>query len=412
MEEEERKRRLAEMEAKAREEEELAKEMKLKEEMQARRAKKAEERRRRHETKENREEREAKEAFDAAAAARDEELIYADLTLRLNQREEYWRCFEQWVIKTRKARQVVYAKKLRLSSGPDAGVKMGEDLETAEGHEEFKKECLVIYTMEHSDYLRVRRAGTSSDEFRGDGLAATPRPRDAKIPRRRKSIRGDESAPDAAGRATSERRDAPAGTSAAASSTRASRRCRCPRGDRTDSKFARLSLAGRRRRRAPPAAARERKTRRLIRPPIDEFDEDYEPTSIAKFRMMFAGRRQMKRVLQQAKELMLETFRQDEHDRVTDENAADEEAMEAGFRETRNEEVGRFGNLRTKWERLWDAESGQPYWYQWQTQESLWEKPVVCHVCDAPIPDDDADRRAGTEPRAVFLARGVGRACS
>ena len=25
----------------------------------------------------------------------------------------------------------------------------------------------------------------------------------------------------------------------------------------------------------------------------------------------------------------------------------------------------------------------------WESQESLWERPVICHVCDAAIPDDD-----------------------
>ena len=47
-------------------------------------------------------------------------------------------------------------KKLRLAVGPDVQIKVDEDIVTAEGYNDLKREVLVLYTMEHSDYLYQR----------------------------------------------------------------------------------------------------------------------------------------------------------------------------------------------------------------------------------------------------------------
>ena len=47
-------------------------------------------------------------------------------------------------------------KKLRLAVGPDVQIKVDEDIVTDEGYKDLKREVLVLYTMEHSDYLYQR----------------------------------------------------------------------------------------------------------------------------------------------------------------------------------------------------------------------------------------------------------------
>ena len=93
--------------------------------------------------------------------------------------------------------------------------------------------------------------------------------------------------------------------------------------------------------------------------------------------------------LQRLEEILIAQFRESEDERVAKELAKQEEEQELEFRTRRNNQVGEFGNKKSKWERLWDANEGLPYWMNWESQESLWERPVICHVCDAAIPDDD-----------------------
>ena len=122
----------------------------------ARKAKRAEEKRRRLETPEIRAAREAREELEKCSAERDEECIYADLARRLDLRERYWAAFENWVRCQRIVEQMKCDKKLRLAVGPDVQIKVDEDIVTAEGYNDLKREVLVLYTMEHSDYLYQR----------------------------------------------------------------------------------------------------------------------------------------------------------------------------------------------------------------------------------------------------------------
>ena len=122
----------------------------------ARKAKRAEEKRRRLETPEIRAAREAREELEKCSAERDEECIYADLARRLDLRERYWTAFETWVRCQRVVEQMKCDKKLRLAVGPDVQIKVDEDIVTAEGYQDLKREVLVLYTMEHSDYLYQR----------------------------------------------------------------------------------------------------------------------------------------------------------------------------------------------------------------------------------------------------------------
>ena len=122
----------------------------------ARKAKRAEEKRRRLETPEIRAAREAREELEKCSAERYEECIYADLARRLDLRERYWTAFETWVRCQRIVEQMKCDKKLRLAVGPDVQIKVDEDIVTAEGYNDLKREVLVLYTMEHSDYLYQR----------------------------------------------------------------------------------------------------------------------------------------------------------------------------------------------------------------------------------------------------------------
>jgi len=260
----------------------------------ARKAKRAEEKRRRLETPEIRAAREAREELEKCSAERDEECIYADLARRLDLRERYWTAFETWIRCQRVVEQMKCDKKLRLAVGPDVQIKVDEDIVTAEGYQDLKREVLVLYTMEHSDYLYQR-------DWCGDAW------------------------------------------------------------------FASL----------------------MIRPPVDEFDDAYEPTWVARQSIKFAKPWTKKRLAKKARELMVDDLREREELRVQEENEEHMQKFEDDCRKRRNEEIGGYGKPRSRWERLWDADEGKPYWHQWETRESVWDKPCVCHVCDSNIPVDD-----------------------
>ena len=294
VEEEERNRNLKEMEIRERIEAQKLREVKLKEENQKRREKRAEERRRAKESVEVKAEKKARAIMDQLVAERDDEVVFGDLAIRLVNREKFWKAYEDWVIKARRARVTEGATRHRLAVGPDADLRFEEDLETMEGYGEFWTEVKAIWTMEYTDYL-YDRGGVWNTTV--------------------------------------------------------------------------ASL--------------------MLKPPIDELDDEYEPTFLAGLRMRFAGRKKMRRIKAQAKEILIAQFRESEDERVAKEIAKQEEEQELEFRTRRNDQVGEFGNKKSKWERLWDANEGLPYWMNWESQESLWERPVICHVCDASIPDDD-----------------------
>ena len=79
------------------------------------------------------------------------------------------------------------------------------------------------------------------------------------------------------------------------------------------------------------------------KPPLDELDDDYEPTFLARLRMRFAGRRKMARIKKSAKEIILSQFRETEDERVQKELEQQEADQEQDFRDRRNREVGTFG---------------------------------------------------------------------
>ena len=124
----------------------------------------------------------------------------------------------------------------------------------------------------------------------------------------------------------------------------------------------------------------------MIRPPVDEFDDAYEPTWVARQSIKFAKPWTKKRLAKKARELMVDDLREREELRVQEENEDHMQKFEDDCRKRRNEEIGGYGKPRSRWERLWDADEGKPYWHQWETRESVWDKPCICHVCDANIP--------------------------
>jgi len=232
----------------------------------ARKAKRAEEKRRRLETPEIRAAREAREELEKCSAERDEECIYADLARRLDLRERYWTAFETWVRCQRIVEQMKCDKKLRLAVGPDVQIKVDEDIVTAEGYNDLKREVLVLYTMEHSDYLYQR-------DWCGDAW------------------------------------------------------------------FASL----------------------MIRPPVDEFDDAYEPTWVAKQSIKFCKPWTRRRLEKKARELMVDDLREREELRVQEENEDHMRKFEDDCMKRRYEESVGYGKPRSRWERLWDADEGTPY---------------------------------------------------
>ena len=159
-------------------------------------------------------------------------------------RERYWTAFETWIRCQRVVEQMKCDKKLRLAVGPDVQIKVDEDIVTAEGYQDLKREVLVLYTMEHSDYLYQR-------DWCGDAW------------------------------------------------------------------FASL----------------------MIRPPVDEFDDAYEPTWVAKQSIKFAKPWTKKRLAKKARELMVDDLREREELRVQEENEEHMRKFEDDCRKRRNEEV-------------------------------------------------------------------------
>ena len=85
---------------------------------------------------------------------------------------------------------------------------------------------------------------------------------------------------------------------------------------------------GRRARRAEEGREVHREVERAQRERhvLDEPDDDYEPTFLARLRMRFAGRRKMARIKKSAKEIILSQFRETEDERVQKELEQQEEA--------------------------------------------------------------------------------------
>lgn len=57
-------------------------------------------------------------------------------------------------------------------------------------------------------------------------------------------------------------------------------------------------------------------------------------------------------------------------------------ASERAYATTRQDLEGMHFGPYTKWEKLWDPDSGAEYWYDTQAGAQLWERPCVCDKCD------------------------------
>ncbi|KAJ8603735.1 hypothetical protein CTAYLR_000250 [Chrysophaeum taylorii] len=123
---------------------------------------------------------------------------------------------------------------------------------------------------------------------------------------------------------------------------------------------------------------------------VDHFgDGSYEATNLARWAMRWASKASLAAAREQARQALLDETRACETKRVAEDLDAAETEQEKLFESTRLQKVGERGGPDSKWERLWDGVHGAPYWLQWQTNESRWEHPHVCHICDAAIDVDD-----------------------
>ena len=78
----------------------------------------------------------------------------------------------------------------------------------------------------------------------------------------------------------------------------------------------------------------------MIRPPVDEFDDAYEPTWVARQSIKFAKPWTKKRLAKKARELMVDDLREREELRVQEENEDHMAKFEDDCRKRRNEEIG------------------------------------------------------------------------
>lgn len=123
---------------------------------------------------------------------------------------------------------------------------------------------------------------------------------------------------------------------------------------------------------------------------VDHFgDGDLEPTLLAKRVMRFASKASLAAAREQARISLLDEIRSAELSEVGNALDARDDEAEKTAAQLRLDHVGDKGGVDSAWERLWDGRHGAPYWYNWKTQASLWERPHICHNCDASIPIDD-----------------------
>lgn len=123
---------------------------------------------------------------------------------------------------------------------------------------------------------------------------------------------------------------------------------------------------------------------------VDHFgDGVYQPTSLAKFAMRLASKPSLAAARERARGSLLADVRDKEEKRVLADLDDFERDQERLFVATRLQKIGERGGLDSKWERLWDGVHGVAYWHNWKTSESLWERPHICHHCDAVLDVDD-----------------------
>lgn len=123
---------------------------------------------------------------------------------------------------------------------------------------------------------------------------------------------------------------------------------------------------------------------------VDHFgDGEYQPTSLAKFAMRLASKPSLAAARERARGTLLADARAKEEKRVLVDLDKFEREQEQLFTSTRLQKIGERGGPDSKWERLWDGVHGVAYWHNWKTSESLWERPHICHYCDAVLNVDD-----------------------
>lgn len=151
--EEQRQHEIEEAERRAQLEASKQRELRLREELAARRRRRAAERRARSETTEARAVKATKAAMDAAEAAMDEECIAEDLDVRIAQRDAFWKAFDEWVGACRVARAVERERRMKLAAGADAETKLSDHVNTEHGKAAFDSEVALNYAYDLHDRL-------------------------------------------------------------------------------------------------------------------------------------------------------------------------------------------------------------------------------------------------------------------
>ena len=88
---------------------------------------------------------------------------------------------------------------------------------------------------------------------------------------------------------------------------------------------------------------------------------------------------------EQARKLMIEDYRVREQENTAARLEERAEAQEAEFDKLQRDICALYGTAETKWEKLWDDSYYQHFFYNWQSQVSLWERPAICEKCDSTI---------------------------
>ena len=140
---------------------------------------------------------------------------------------------------------------------------------------------------------------------------------------------------------------------------------------------------------------------------VDELGNGvYEATDLSRFiQKHFTSKAALALTRERAREAMLAAAKIKEEARVRAETRALVKAQEKAFAERLEESIGKHFSRTSKWERLWNGNHGAPYWFNYQTNESLWEKPHVCHNCDSAIDPNDAKCFACNSKRSPYNQR-------
>ena len=123
--------------------------------------------------------------------------------------------------------------------------------------------------------------------------------------------------------------------------------------------------------------------------PLFEPELEGQLTAAGKAMTAVASHATLAPVREQARQQIIEVYKDEEEVRAHTQVKKDEAEILDNQATLRDEMVAQHGTKATKWEALYDEESGAPFWYNCGDGLELWQMPAICENCDEIIDDMD-----------------------